>query len=186
MNESFDSLNNIFNVDNDMEDCFEEETEKASKQIVTSKGQKYTLEDLEYMKTELQDRIEGDRIVAEEMKQCCKVGAPPRMFEVYAKLSSNISENVMKLAALNKMITDYQVTESRETMQQQQMAQRQLAALKKIEAGSTQGQTLVQNNIQNTYNMTSSELLNKTMEAMNGGDSEAITREEDLPKFNLE
>ena len=113
MNESFNNLNDIFNVNDDMDDCFEEETNKAKKQL-TSKAQKYTLEDLEYMKTELQDRIESDRIVAEEMKQCCKVGAPPRIFEVYAKLSSNISENVMKLAALNKMITDYQVTENKE------------------------------------------------------------------------
>lgn len=185
MNDSFNSLNDIFNVDNDIEDCFDEETQKTTKQL-TSKAQKYTLEDLEYMKTELQDRIASDRIVAEEMKQCCKVGAPPRIFEVYAKLSSNISENVMKLAALNKMITDYQVTENKEELHKQQIEQRQIAALKKIEASSTPGQTLVQNNIQNTYNMTSSELLTKTMEAMNGGDTTAITKEEDLPVFNLE
>ena len=69
---SFDTLNDTFNIDNDIEDMEDKEEEK----IVTKKSaktQKYSLEDLEYMKTELQDRIESNRIVCEELKNCCKV-----------------------------------------------------------------------------------------------------------------
>lgn len=184
MNESFDSLNNIFNINNDM-DGFDDEVEKQKK-IISDKSQKYTLEDLEYMKTELQDRIECDRTVAEEMKQCCKVGAPPRIFEVYAKLSSGISENVMRLAALNKMITDYQVTENKEEIQKQQIEQRQMTILRKIEKNNSAGQTLVQNNIQNTYNMTSSNLLDDAISETTKHDMKIITDENNLPKFNLD
>ena len=104
---------------------------------------------MEYIKTELQDRIGKNRIVADELAQTLKVGAPPRLYEVYAKLSSTISEDIMHLAQVEKTITDYQVTETREELHKQQIEQRQIAALKKIEAGSTPGQTLVQNNIQN-------------------------------------
>lgn len=68
---SFDTLNDTFNIDNDIEDMEEHEEKVVPKK--SAKNQKYSLEDLEYMKTELQDRIESNRIVCEELKNCCKV-----------------------------------------------------------------------------------------------------------------
>lgn len=68
---SFDTLNDTFNIDNDIEDMEEHEEKVVPKK--SAKTQKYSLEDLEYMKTELQDRIESNRIVCEELKNCCKV-----------------------------------------------------------------------------------------------------------------
>ena len=68
---SFDTLNDTFNIDNDIEDIEEHEEKIVPKK--STKNQKYSLEDLEYMKTELQDRIESNRIVCEELKNCCKV-----------------------------------------------------------------------------------------------------------------
>lgn len=180
---SFDTLNDTFNIDNDIEDIEEQEEKVAPKKA--AKNQKYSLEDLEYMKTELQDRIESNRIVCEELKNCCKVGAPPRMFEVYAKLSMTISEDIMHLADLNRQITDYQIVESKEEMRRKEIELKQQNVLKKIEASSTKGpQSLTQIN-HNTYNITSKDLLNKVIDEM-GEEGDVITDIKDLPKFNFE
>ena len=181
---SFDTLNDTFNVENDIEDM--EDTVETKSEPKLKKNQKYTLDDLEYMKTELQDRIESNRIVCEELKTCCKVGAPPRMFEVYAKLSMTISEDIMHLADLNRQITDYQIVESKEDMRRQEIELKQQNALKRIEAGARgsvpQNVTQINNN---TYNMTSKDLLDKVIDEM-GETGDVITDIKDLPKFNFE
>ena len=179
---SFDTLNDTFNINNDIEDMDEgcEELKPAKE----SKKQKYSLENLEYIKTELQDRIESNRIVCEELKTCCKVGAPPRMFEVYAKLSMTISEDIMHLADIERQITDYQVVESKEKMRQQEFELKQQQALKRIEgAAKTSGpQSLTQIN-NNTYNITSKDLLQKVMEEVD--DDDCITDPKDLPTYDF-
>ena len=145
-----------------------------------------TLDELNKKKAELQDRIESNRIVCEELKNCCKVGAPPRMFEVYAKLSMTISEDIMHLADLNRQITDYQIVESKEDMRRQEIELKQQNALKRIEAGARgsvpQNVTQINNN---TYNMTSKDLLDKVIDEM-GETGDVITDIKDLPKFNFE
>jgi hypothetical protein len=179
---SFDTLNDTFNVENDIEDM--EDTVETKSEPKLKKNQKYTLDDLEYMKTELQDRIESNRIVCEELKTCCKVGAPPRMFEVYAKLSITISEDIMHLAELNRQITDYRVVESKEKMRQQEFELKQQQMIKRIEGASKPGapQSLTQIN-NNTYNITSKDLLEKVMEEVE--DEDCITDPKDLPKYDF-
>jgi len=179
---SFDTLNDTFNINNDIEDM--EEGGEELKPAKESKKQKYSLENLEYIKTELQDRIESNRIVCEELKTCCKVGAPPRMFEVYAKLSMTISEDIMHLADIERQITDYQVVESKEKMRQQEFELKQQQALKRIEgAAKTSGpQSLTQIN-NNTYNITSKDLLQKVMEEVD--DDDCITDPKDLPTYDF-
>ena len=186
---SFDKLNDTFNVDNDIEDIDEgvekitlEDTKTKSKK----KSQKYTLEDLEFLKTELQDRIENNRIVANELAQTLKVGAPPRLYEVYAKLSSTISDDIMHLADISRQITDYQVVESKENLRKeelelkkQQQEKKALASINKTPQNLTQ--------IQNTYNtitMDSKSLLDKVIGEM-GIEAQVITDEKDLPKYDL-
>jgi hypothetical protein len=179
---SFDTLNDTFNINNDIEDM--DEGGEELKPAKESKKQKYSLENLEYIKTELQDRIESNRIVCEELKTCCKVGAPPRMFEVYAKLSMTISEDIMHLADIERQITDYQVVESKEKMRQQEFELKQQQALKRIEGASkTSGpQSLTQIN-NNTYNITSKDLLQKVMEEVD--DDDCITDPKDLPTYDF-
>jgi hypothetical protein len=179
---SFDTLNDTFNINNDIEDM--DEGGEELKPAKESKKQKYSLENLEYIKTELQDRIESNRIVCEELKTCCKVGAPPRMFEVYAKLSMTISEDIMHLADIERQITDYQVVESKEKMRQQEFELKQQQALKRIEgAAKTSGpQSLTQIN-NNTYNITSKDLLQKVMEEVD--DDDCITDPKDLPTYDF-
>lgn len=181
---SFDTLNDTFNIDNDIEDMEEKEEKVVPKK--STKTQKYTLDDLEYLKTELQDRIENNRIVANELAQTLKVGAPPRLYEVYAKLSSTISDDIMHLADISRQITDYQIVESKEDMRRQEIELKQQNALKRIEAGARgsvpQNVTQINNN---TYNMTSKDLLDKVIDEM-GETGDVITDIKDLPKFNFE
>ena len=179
---SFDTLNDTFNINNDIEDM--DEGGEELKPAKESKKQKYSLENLEYIKTELQDRIESNRIVCEELKTCCKVGAPPRMFEVYAKLSMTISEDIMHLADIERQITDYQVVESKEKMRQQEFELKQQQALKRTEgAAKTSGpQSFTQIN-NNTYNITSKDLLQKVMEEVD--DDDCITDPKDLPTYDF-
>lgn len=179
---SFDTLNDTFNINNDIEDM--DEGGEELKPAKESKKQKYSLENLEYIKTELQDRIESNRIVCEELKTCCKVGAPPRMFEVYAKLSMTISEDIMHLADIERQITDYQVVESKEKMRQQEFELKQQQALKRIEGAAKPGtpQSLTQIN-NNTYNITSKDLLQKVMEEVD--DDDCITDPKDLPTYDF-
>lgn len=181
---SFDTLNDTFNIDNDIEDMEEKEEKVVPKK--SSKTQKYTLDDLEYLKTELQDRIENNRIVANELAQTLKVGAPPRLYEVYAKLSSTISDDIMHLADISRQITDYQIVESKEEMRRKEIELKQQNALKRIEAGARgsvpQNVTQINNN---TYNMTSKDLLDKVIDEM-GETGDVITDIKDLPKFNFD
>lgn len=108
------------------------------------------------------------------------------MFEVYAKLSMTISEDIMHLADLNRQITDYQIVESKEDMRRQEIELKQQNALKRIEAGARgsvpQNVTQINNN---TYNMTSKDLLDKVIDEM-GETGDVITDIKDLPKFNFE
>lgn len=181
---SFDTLNDTFNIGNDIEDMEEKEEKVVPKK--SAKNQKYTLDDLEYLKTELQDRIENNRIVANELAQTLKVGAPPRLYEVYAKLSSTISDDIMHLADISRQITDYQIVESKEEMRRQEIELKQQNALKRIEAGARgsvpQNVTQINNN---TYNMTSKDLLDKVIDEM-GETGDVITDIKDLPKFNFD
>lgn len=182
---SFDTLNDTFDIDNDIENIENESTESKPKKAEKKKEQKYSLESLEYIKTELQDRIESNRIVCEELKTCCKVGAPPRMFEVYAKLSMTISEDIMHLADIERQITDYQIVETKEEMRKQEIELKQQNALKKIEAKSNQGPQSVTQINHNTYiNTTSKDLLKNAIDEL-GEEAEVITDINQLPKFDL-
>lgn len=188
--DSFEKLGETFNIDNDgVEDLYKddkpiEEKDEIEKKTYDFKGQKYSLEDLEYMKAELQTNIENRRMVIDELKNCCKQGAAPRMFEVFAKMSDSLSDDIMKLAELSKITTDYQVTESKEDLAKKQLELRQQNALAKIEKHAVNGQTLIQNNVTNTYNMSSKDLLDRTLDEMKEK-TEVITSEDDLPTFDL-
>ena len=181
---SFDTLSDTFNIANDIQDMEQKVVTVVPKK--SAKNQKYTLDDLEYLKTELQDRIENNRIVANELAQTLKVGAPPRLYEVYAKLSSTISDDIMHLADISRQITDYQIVESKEEMRRKEIELKQQNVLKRIEAGAKgnvpQNVTQINNN---TYNMTSKDLLDKVIDEM-GETGDVITDIKDLPKFNFD
>lgn len=132
----FDNLKDEFNI--------EEAEHKVSATIATSKEkidevrtgiatQKYTLEDKEYIKAELQDLIASDREVMESMKEMILNGSPtPNMFAVYATLSKSVRENVAQLKELSKDITNYQVIESNEEFKEKTLEFKEKVAEKKL------------------------------------------------------
>lgn len=184
MNENFKNLNDTFNVDGADVDLDEDLTieEKQINTVETTK-QKYRLKNHDYLLVEWQAQVESLRSVADEMRQCCKVGAPPRMFEVYAGMEDKISSILEKIKQLEETETDYQVTETKEALAKKQIEIKQQNALRRLEKGTTPT-TLVQQNIQQNY-MTSKDLLDMALEDTNIK-SNIITDEKNLPSFNLD
>ena len=150
-------------------DLSEKQVEDTSARIQEIKtdvaNQKYTLEDKEYIRAELQSLIELNRTVLETLGEQCKLGAPPRI--------------LMDLAKLNQTITDYQVKETDENLRVASLDARQ----KQIACQSQNGQVPQSVNVQNnTYNFTSNEMLNM-LKQLNL--TKEVTNVEDLPKFDL-
>ena len=177
-NKSFESLRDVFDL---------EETNKVIEETITkkndlkskSKDQKYVLDNYEYLKSELQDLTATNRIVLQEVANSCKMGAPPSMFEVYATLSTTISKNIMDLAKIEQVITDYQVTETKEDIAYEKIKQKeQLALLKNSKSNKT---SITQNN---TYNYTSKELLKELISVEKK--DEVVNTLEEVPDFNLD
>lgn len=154
----------------------EDSTERINEIKTSAAEQKYTLEDKEYIRAELQSLIELNRTVLETLGENCKLGAPPRLYEVYASLSNTVATNLMDLAKLNQTMTDYQVKETDENLRVANMEARQ----KQIAQQSNQPQSVnVQNN---TYNFTSNDMLNM-LKQLNL--QKEVTPIEELPKFDL-
>lgn len=154
----------------------EESTERINEIKTSAAQQKYTLEDKEYIRAELQSLIELNRTVLETLGENCKLGAPPRLYEVYASLSNTVATNLMDLAKLNQTMTDYQVKETDENLRVANMEARQ----QQIAQQSNQPHSVnVQNN---TYNFTSNEMLNM-LKQLNL--AKEVTHVEELPKFDL-
>lgn len=172
-----ETLANTFDIE--LSEQQVEDTSSRINEIKTSiSEQKYTLEDKEYIRAELQSLIEINRSVLETLSEQCKMGAPPRMYEVFATLSNTVSTNLMSLAKLDQTITDYQVKESDENLRKEAIAERKNALISKANNGNVPALT----QINNTYNFTSNEMLNmlKSLDLKN-----EVTAEEDLPKFDL-
>lgn len=169
-----ETLADTFDIDLS-EKQIEDSTDRIQEIKQDVAAQKYNLEDKEYIRSELQSLIELNRKVLESLSEQCKMGAPPRMYEVFSTLSNSVATNLMDLANLDKTITDYQVKETDEKLRAQSQAARAL-----INKQSPNGNpTLVQNN---TYNFTSNDMLNMLKKLNIQKETTAI---EDLPKFDL-
>lgn len=164
-------------------DLSEKQVEDTSARIQEIKkdvaNQKYTLEDKEYIRAELQSLIELNRTVLETLGEQCKLGAPPRMYEVFSTLSNSVAANLMDLAKLNQTITDYQVKETDENLRVATLDARQKQIANQPNNCQVPQSVNVQNN---TYNFTSNEMLNM-LKQLNL--TKEVTNVEDLPKFDL-
>ena len=148
----FDNLKDEFNIEEaetQVKTVISNANEKIEEVKEGIKTQKYTLEDKEYIKAELQDLIASDREVMEELKNMILNGAgTPNMYAVYATLSKSVRENVQQLKELSKDITDYQVIESNEQFKEKTLASKERLAEKRLSgkaANNAPGQ-ITQNN----------------------------------------
>lgn len=150
------------------------------KQITTDLSeQKYKLEDKQYIQEELKMLIESNKNVLYTLGNQCKMGASPRMYEVYSTLSNSITNNLMDLAKLNQLVTDYQVTE--DNLVQKEKSNRTKQEMIRMSRQNTQSEsTLIQNN---TYNFTSNDMLNMLSKI---DIEKKITTTDELPEFNLD
>ena len=148
--------------------------------VVDYKGQKYTLKHLKLLETLWQEKIAADGDVLETLRQMCKVGAAPRVFEVYSSLSNTQAAHIKELSLLNKVITDYQVQESKEKIAHENMDQKErLIALRADQATGGDVYNIQNNNL----TVTSSQLLDMIEQA----DKTAHAVEDNInPEFNLE
>lgn len=137
----FDNLKDEFNIEEaetQVKTVISNANEKIEEVKEGIKTQKYTLEDKEYIKAELQDLIASDREVMEELKNMILNGAgTPNMYAVYATLSKSVRENVQQLKELSKDITDYQVIESNEQFKEKTLASKERLAEKRLAGKAT-------------------------------------------------
>lgn len=150
----FDNLKDEFNIEEaetQVKTVISNANEKIEEVKEGIKAQKYTLEDKEYIKAELQDLIASDREVMEELKNMILNGAgTPNMYAVYATLSKSVRENVQQLKELSKDITDYQVIESNEQFKEKTLASKERLAEKRL-VGKTANNIPGQITQNNTY-----------------------------------
>ena len=138
--------------------------------------QRYDLEDKAYMKAQLKSLISDNRTVMEVIESQLKIGTNPHLFDTYATLSKVVADNVMRLAKIDQMVTDYKVVEDKGNgnIKQDVIKEQQEAAA----AGQGGGNTYIQNNLC----FASDEILKMVKKVL--PPQQKVTME-DLPKFDL-
>ena len=143
------------------------------------KLQRYDLEDRAYMKAQLKALISDNRAVLDCIESQLKIGTNPHLFEVYGNLSKTVSDNIMRLAKIDQMVTDYKIVEDKGTGNiKHDVMKDQMEA-----AAGQNGHGAQITQINNTFNFASDELLKLVKSAMPPVQK---VKEEDLPKFKLE
>jgi len=159
-----------------------EKVKKDHKEIVSLEQevkiqQRYDLEDRAYMKAQLKSLISDNRAVMDCIESQLKIGVNPHLFDIYANLSKTVADNVMRLAKIDQMVTDYKVVEDKGNgnIKQDVIKEQQEAAA----AGQGGGNTYIQNNLC----FASDEILKMVKKVLPPQQKVSM---EDLPKFNLQ
>jgi hypothetical protein len=139
--------------------------------------QRYDLEDKAYMKAQLKSLISDNRTVMDVIESQLKIGTNPHLFDTYATLSKVVADNVMRLAKIDQMVTDYKVVEDKGNgnIKQDVIKEQQEAA---AAAGQGGGNTYIQNNLC----FASDEILKLVKKVLPPQEKVKL---EDLPKFDL-
>ena len=137
--------------------------------------QRYDLEDKAYMKAQLKALISDNRTVMEVIESQLKIGTNPHLFDTYATLSKVVADNVMRLAKIDQMVTDYKIVEDKGTgnIKHDVIKEQQEAA-----AAQSGGNTYIQNNLC----FASDEILKLVKKVL---PPQEKVKMEDLPKFDL-
>ncbi len=109
MNETFDKLDNEFNTPATEPVKEIQAFEQQKNELIEKTTQIKTLEDKQYLQTEVKSLIENSKRVLDTIQKDIKIGAPPRMVEVYAKLLSSTLEGIKELRELNQTIANMQM-----------------------------------------------------------------------------
>lgn len=116
MNESFDKLDNEFNVlpterisKSEVVNTETGEIIEAPSTAVAERPTPPALEDKEYLQQQTKDIIDNSKEVLRIVQQDIKIGSPAKQIEAYAKLMTSHIEGLRELRELNKTVADMQV-----------------------------------------------------------------------------
>lgn len=184
MSDNFDKLRDTFNIEEKVKEAevFTMETKKKITEVKTNLNQKkYNLEQLEYVRVELQDILATSKRVMDKLAEECECAASLKVYDSFANVQSKVIANVKELFQVEKDVVDYQIKEDAMRLKEIAIEEKSKLAQAKLQAKSKlpDGSTITQNNIILTK---SSDLLDKLLEAQKN--SKVNTTE--LPTFELE
>ena len=175
----FETLKNEFNIEEEKAEVVSESPKYIEKVEEGLKQQKYNIEDIEYMKAELQSLIATNQTVLASLADQLKIGSPPHMYDVFRNMSETISNQIMKFFQLHKQITDYQIVESQENLKKEALEQKERIAQARIaKSGTTNTQI-------NAYNMSSQDTLDLIQGMINKAKNDSLQLKNEQPEFDL-
>lgn len=183
MSDIFEDLRNTFNIDEEVkkvDDLCEKTKEFIDDVTEGMKAQKYNVDDVDFIKTELKTLIVTNQTVLTDLSGQLKMGAPPHMYDVFMNGSQRVSGMIMDLFKVMKQITDYRVVESNEEFKNKAMEQKERLAQARIaKSGTTNTQI-------NAYCTDSKSTLEMIQGMISKAQSESRQLEDKSPEFNLE
>lgn len=72
-----------------------------------------TLEDKEYMEMEIKTLIQSAKFVMDKLEEDVKIGAKPRVYEVYATLTKAVLDSIKELRELNLSIENLKLSKEK-------------------------------------------------------------------------
>jgi hypothetical protein len=111
----FDPLNDALNVDYNSDELVRKAEKDVKKftEVSTKIGDTETLQDKEYMEMELKTLIQSMRYVMDTLEEDAKVGAKPRVFEVYATMAKAVLDAVKELRDLHMSIENLKINKAK-------------------------------------------------------------------------
>lgn len=175
----FDTLKNEFNIEEEKAEAVSESPKYIEKVEEKLKNQKYNIDDIEYMKTELMSLIATNQTVLAGLADQLKIGCPPHMYDVFRNLTETISNQIMKLFQLHKQMTDYQVVETNENLRKEALEQRErIAQMRQSKPGTMNTQI-------NAYTMDSNQTLDLIQNMINKAKENSLQLKDEQPEFDL-
>tara|TARA_R110001606_G_scaffold88448_6_gene199279 strand:- start:6703 stop:7212 length:510 start_codon:yes stop_codon:yes gene_type:complete len=111
----YEPLNDALDIDYDPNRI----VDKAEKDIVslaktsTKLSDATTLEDKEYMELEIKTLISSAKFVMDKLEEDVKIGAKPRVYEVYATLTKAVLDSIKELRELNLSIENLKLSKEK-------------------------------------------------------------------------
>lgn len=111
----YDPLNDALDIDYTPNKIVEKaESDIASLVKSSSKlGDVTTLEDKEYMEMEIKTLIQSAKFVMDKLEEDVKIGAKPRVYEVYATLTKAVLDSIKELRELNLSIENLKLSKEK-------------------------------------------------------------------------
>jgi hypothetical protein len=119
LNEQFENLNNALNTEfqvnnkdkmiQQIQDLKNQIQKLENNKSESSSDDNLKVKDENFLTKQLQELIINSRLMLTKLEEEIKVGSPPKMWEVYAKLQDSLSNQIKELRELNKLSTNLEI-----------------------------------------------------------------------------